>query len=320
MNKLSRHEIFIFITNEDKNEYKRYTLCADAESVIRDSLNDGGSPLEFKWCKDEQACCTNVVLKAQEWKSAVSEKLGCLGDSFISAPQCKEVTGILDTDQADLSDGEKIVYDLDERVRRLEKACEKIDANFKEADITLFIHWGGGNDRTIERKERKFTNFLRSTISHYEHRVRWQVFSVSSLRKEIFDVTVARIKIPNDVRLLRESFEVANKFSSIKDALSQYVVARGVIKEQDKRKINEFFASDFFRSKLRCVAMKSNVKWVMKWDLFKSLMDAKSIENAKRIADKILWSKNKDAQSHARAFIAQLFTDKIVEAIEGAVE
>ena len=323
MNESQRKEILVFITNEDKNEYKKYSLCADPESIMQDTFNSGDLSWELKWCKDEQASCTSIVVKAQGWKKAVSGKLGLLRDCFMDDSQVSMatdwVTGILDKAESALAEDEKVVFNLNKLVCSLEdNVLKKVDNSFGNAVATLFIHWGGGDDKTIERKERKFTNFLRSTTKHYKYRTNWQVFSVSSLRKKIFDVTAARIEIPNDVRSLRGCFEVSIKFSSLKDILSQYVVARDKIKKE-RQCISEFLASDVFRSKLRHVVTESRLKWLLKWHLFKNLVEADTPNKAKEIANKILWGKSKDTQKLARAFVVQLFTENVIDAIIDAI-
>lgn len=95
----------------------------------------------------------------------------------------------------------------------------------------IFIHWGGGEREQIlfyERKVSEILTFLKGD---------WKLYSLGTWRNNLFSVDVDKIKIPCELHKLKElekRFSDEAGFESVKDVLTEYVIAYERKQEQSE--------------------------------------------------------------------------------------
>lgn len=215
-------EVFIFLVNEEKDEYSRYMLPGGAKDIEGDNV-------EYKTFFDKTKSYTVVVVKAEGLKKRILEKLIRLKESHFDAGKVKRYYRN--------SHDESVVNEIDDEIKEMHNAFQDFIDNIaslrnEPKNVTFFIHWGGGNDGSIKDNEETATRFLRL----YNDRSTWSVYSLSSLRKTIFDVTASEIKVPDLAGLHRLKLRLAMVGD---DMFERLQVACGILADDDCKDINE---------------------------------------------------------------------------------
>lgn len=217
-----RREVFAFLVNEEKSEYSRYKL-PESEP------NPNDDDVEYKTFFDKTKSYAVVVIKAEGLKKRILEALIRLEEKHFDAGKVK--------DYYRNRDDESVVEYVDDEIKEMHNAFQDFIDNIaplknEPKNVTFFIHWGGGDAVSIKYNEETATRFLRL----YNGRSTWSVYSLSSLRKTIFDVTAPEIKVPNLEGLRRLKLRLS---MSIDDIFTRLQVACGILSDDDCKGINE---------------------------------------------------------------------------------
>lgn len=222
-----RYEYFVFITNERRGEFSRYSVHDD-ERV--DKIICGKYEVQYKLYADDTS--TRIVIDAEDIKKELSSAIEYVNSTFVEKPDQKMLDAVIDQDEGYDHYVAKTKDAIDCLVGIVAKiaAKESKRPRLLESNATWFIHWGGGKSTTISEKERKLTNIFKSLDSY----VNWSAYSLSSLRKTIFDVTASKIKVPDLAGLHRLKLRLA---MSSDDIFAQLQVACGILSDADCKNI-----------------------------------------------------------------------------------
>lgn len=212
-------EVFAFLVNEEKSEYSRYKLPGSATNTVAGNV-------EFETFFDEANSYSVVVIKAEGLKKRILKALIQLGEQHFNAEKVKVYYRNPD-----------VANEVEDEIKEMHNAFQEfIDGieplSEEPENVTFFIHWGGGDADSIKRNEEAATRFLRL----YDGRSNWSVYSLSSLRKPIFDVTAPEIIVPNLEGLHRLKLRLLMHSD---DIFARLQVACGILADDDCKDINE---------------------------------------------------------------------------------
>ena len=192
-------EVFIFLVNEAKKEFSRYTLPGNGNEHVSSKVS-----VAYKQYTDKLDGHKVIVVKAEEPKAKLLEALNTHNQNAL------------------FNAIEKFLIELE----LLNNETFEFPKN-----VTFFIHWGGGDVKSIRDNEREFTKF----VSEKMKQSNWAVYSLSSLRKTIFDVTASEIKVPDLAGLHRLKLRLAMAGD---DIFARLQVACGILADDDCKDVS----------------------------------------------------------------------------------
>ena len=199
MNSKGIDRTFIFLVNEERGEFDRYSLagadiCAGSLENVKYKLSINSDKRYAVWVVAAEEMKHNIgrnILEAPFFstpdKRIVFLENRARSDGAILEPS---VRGVISSVNDFLKNGLEGVIN---EVKKTEEVKADLLGELLKGEVTLFVHWGGGDIPSIQSLEQKLSNYFSSTIQLEK----WVAHSLSSLRKTIFDVTVAKIEVPD---------------------------------------------------------------------------------------------------------------------------
>ena len=287
------------------NENDKYNFLLSKIQSIQNGNNNIGENEEFVNLKNKVNELNEEIIKKDNAIKEMNEKI----KSF------DETVNKLKSDSKDSED-----YRGSSTKKFLSLVAEIVKETFPDdkykidkQDIYLLVHWG--SVKYLSEEEKKFNDVI--SQEHYEREFPCKClkfYELSSRRRDCLNVEEQAIKMPykkNDVEALFRRLGSFEKYAEIKDHMTKFVLAEnghGVNTELVKAYLSE----TEFREKLRAVASEVRLKWLLEWDLFKSFMDAESVEKINDTVTQMIAPSDRCDKGKARAFISQLLSEGLV--------
>lgn len=233
-------QLFIFVVNEEKKEFSRYKLSKLTK------FEDN-----FKYLQEEKY--TAVIIKNDDIKKEVERLLNQCKAHFTGGPN-----DIVDN----VLDGVLSNNDIDDLLSRFQTLIQTVpdkEIDFRDfVSVTFFIHWGGGDVNSIKLNETLLNNFLKS--AHYNN---FLAYSLSSLRKQVFDVTAREIVVPdfdglielkNRLSILSQLDDCLVKFQLISDIISSKEMNLDSVLTENKLKV--------FKERINAILTTCHFDWL----------------------------------------------------------